>query len=214
MTRDIAVLRAWLTVLMGISAVGVNAVPMIYFFSPWRSTRLGRIFMFQAASFAFAIDVSLLFQMWRPLDILVIFWSGVVLYTLIASSTSALAWWIWRLNRPSRKKVEIVKFTSPVYDVLKRVAQIYLPALGTLYFTLAQIWLLPYPEEVSGTILALDTFLGVLLGISSNTYDKTEKYGGTLAIEDHEDHSSLHLKDVDPVILTTRPDITFKIIRQ
>lgn len=62
--------------------------------------------------------------------------------------------------------------SSKVYDVLKFVAQILLPALGTLYFALASIWGLPYAEQVVGTITAIDTFLGVILGISSNKYYK------------------------------------------
>lgn len=59
-----------------------------------------------------------------------------------------------------------------VYDVLKWIALYLLPALGTLYFALAGIWNFPYGEEVVGTITAIDTFLGVLLGISSANYSK------------------------------------------
>ena len=58
------------------------------------------------------------------------------------------------------------------YDVLKWIAQILLPALGNLYFALAQIWGLPYGEEVVGTITAIDAFLGAILGISSAAYKK------------------------------------------
>lgn len=57
-----------------------------------------------------------------------------------------------------------------VYDVLKWIAQIVLPAAGTLYFALSQIWGLPYGEQVVGTITAVDAFLGALLGISSMDY--------------------------------------------
>lgn len=59
-----------------------------------------------------------------------------------------------------------------IYKVLKYVAQIALPAVGTLYFALAGIWGFPYGEEIVGTITAIDTFLGVLLGISAATYNK------------------------------------------
>ena len=59
-----------------------------------------------------------------------------------------------------------------VYDGLKWIALYLLPALGTLYFALAGIWNFPYGEEVVGTITAVDTFLGVLLGISSANYNK------------------------------------------
>ena len=62
--------------------------------------------------------------------------------------------------------------SNKVYDVLKWVAQIFLPAVGTLYFTLAATWGLPYAEQVVGTITAADTFLGVLLGISTVRYKK------------------------------------------
>lgn len=59
-----------------------------------------------------------------------------------------------------------------VYKILKYIAQIALPAVGTLYFALAGIWGFPYGEEIVGTITAIDTFLGVLLGISTATYNK------------------------------------------
>lgn len=59
-----------------------------------------------------------------------------------------------------------------LYDVLKWIAMILLPALGTLYFALAGIWGFPYAEQVVGTVTALDTFLGVLLGISTSHYNK------------------------------------------
>ena len=62
--------------------------------------------------------------------------------------------------------------SNKAYDVLKWVAMYLLPALGTLYFALAGIWGLPYGEEIVGTITAIDTFLGVILGISSSQYKK------------------------------------------
>lgn len=65
-----------------------------------------------------------------------------------------------------------MKMSNKVYDVLKYVTQIGLPALGTLYFTLSNIWGFPYAEEVVGTISAIVTFLGILLGISSAKYKK------------------------------------------
>ena len=63
--------------------------------------------------------------------------------------------------------------SNKAYDVLKWVAQIFLPAAGTLYFALAGIWGLPYGEQIVGTIVAVDTFLGVLLGISTKQYNKS-----------------------------------------
>lgn len=60
--------------------------------------------------------------------------------------------------------------SDKLYDKLKWVAQILLPALGVLYFALAGIWDFPYGEEIVGTITAVDAFLGVVLGISSKQY--------------------------------------------
>lgn len=61
---------------------------------------------------------------------------------------------------------------NKTYDVLKIVAQIWLPAIATLYFALAQIWGLPYGEQIVGTITAIDAFLGAILGISTANYNK------------------------------------------
>lgn len=59
-----------------------------------------------------------------------------------------------------------------IYDILRYVANYVLPGLGTLYFAVAQIWGLPYGEQIVGTITAIVTFLNVLLGISNNAYNK------------------------------------------
>ena len=62
--------------------------------------------------------------------------------------------------------------SNKVYDALKWIAMYLLPAFGTLYFALASIWGLPYGEQIVGTITAFDTFLGVILGISTAQYNK------------------------------------------
>lgn len=66
-----------------------------------------------------------------------------------------------------------MNISNKTYDILKWVAQYLLPASGALWLALASIWGLPYGEEIGGTIAAVDTFLGVLLGISSAQYNKT-----------------------------------------
>ena len=65
-----------------------------------------------------------------------------------------------------------MKMSNKVYDILKWVAQYLLPGLATLYFALASIWGLPFGEQIVGTITAVDTFLGVILGISTKQYNK------------------------------------------
>ena len=66
-----------------------------------------------------------------------------------------------------------MKMKNETYDILKYVAQILLPAIATLYFAVANIWGLPYGEQIVGTITAIDAFLGVCLGISSDNYHKS-----------------------------------------
>lgn len=68
-----------------------------------------------------------------------------------------------------------MKLENKVYDILKFIAQIFLPALATLYFALASIWGLPYGEQIVGTITAIDAFLGAILGISTAKYNKQKE---------------------------------------
>lgn len=63
-----------------------------------------------------------------------------------------------------------MRLSDSAYDTLKYIAQIVLPALGTLYFALSSIWGLPYGEQIVGTVTAVDAFLGALLKISTDQY--------------------------------------------
>ena len=65
--------------------------------------------------------------------------------------------------------------SDKTYDTLKWIAQILLPALGTLIFALASIWGIPYAEQIVGTITAIDAFLGALLGLSTMKYKKEKE---------------------------------------
>jgi len=65
-----------------------------------------------------------------------------------------------------------MKLSNNVYDCLKFIAQIFIPAVATLYFALAKIWGLPYASEITGTLAAIDAFMGALLQISTNQYNK------------------------------------------
>lgn len=68
-----------------------------------------------------------------------------------------------------------MRMYDKTYNVLKWMAQLLLPAMGTLYFALASIWHLPYGEQVVGTITAVDAFLGVILGITTAQYKQKQK---------------------------------------
>lgn len=105
--------------------------------------------------------------------------------------------------------------SNEAYDAGKFVAQIALPAVGTLYFTIAQIWGLPRPTDVVGTITAVDTCLGILLGLSTSSYNNSEaKYDGQV-IETAQNGSkvfSLELNDNVPLDnLSSVKSLTFKV---
>lgn len=62
--------------------------------------------------------------------------------------------------------------SNKVYNVLKWFVLVGSPALSTLIFTLGSIWGIPV-DKVIGSIAAITTALGVMLGISSYNYNKT-----------------------------------------
>ena len=110
----------------------------------------------------------------------------------------------------------MILFRGRTYDVLKFLAQLVFPALATLYFTLAGIWHLPSAEEVVGTIVALDTFLGVLLQLSTSAYNKSDaRFDGDMVIEPglHRDTFRLELNN-DETQIARKKEITFKVKRK
>jgi len=83
--------------------------------------------------------------------------------------------------------------TGKLYNVLKFLALVALPAVASLYFALAGIWGLPAAEQVVGTITVVDTFLGAILHISSNNYNSSTAQG-TLAIHEIGDKKTFKLE--------------------
>lgn len=71
--------------------------------------------------------------------------------------------------------------TDRQYTILKWVVGIVIPAIGTLYFGVAKIWNLPAGEQILGTLIVTQAFLGALLGISTKRYmDSDARFDGTL----------------------------------
>jgi hypothetical protein len=106
--------------------------------------------------------------------------------------------------------------SNKLYDVLKFLAQIALPAVGTLYVTLAALWDLPKPQEVLGTILAIDTFLGILLGLQSAAYNKGVISAGNMnvtALDNGGKNFSLDL-DHEPEELEDATEVRFRVKKQ
>ena len=65
-----------------------------------------------------------------------------------------------------------MKLNDKVYDVLKWICLICLPALATLYGILSKVWGLPYGTEIVTTISAVAAFIGTLIGVSTIGYKK------------------------------------------
>lgn len=80
--------------------------------------------------------------------------------------------------------MKLFKMSDKVYDILKWIALILIPAIGTLYFALAGIWGFPYAEAIVGTLTAVDTFLGAILGISTSMYKKNQNESNDFNEED------------------------------
>lgn len=110
-----------------------------------------------------------------------------------------------------------MKLSNKAYDVAKSVAQIWLPALATAYFSLAQIWGLPQAEEVVGTITIIDAFLGGILKLSSSTYNNADtvggKYDGKIVVQNTTMGSTRYTLELNenPVALQTQQEALFKI---
>ena len=105
-------------------------------------------------------------------------------------------------------------FTNQQYDILKRVVMYVLPALGTLYFTLSQIWGLPRGEEVIGSITALTIFLSVSLGFSSKAYEKNGfDTDGSIVIDTSDPDTDVYrlVLNSDPEDLKNMSRVKFKI---
>ena len=67
---------------------------------------------------------------------------------------------------------------NKVYDILRWIAQYLLPGAAVLYFALSEVWGLPYTIEIVGSLVALNVFLGTLLGVSTLKYNKAQKAEG------------------------------------
>jgi hypothetical protein len=105
-----------------------------------------------------------------------------------------------------------MNINNKTYDILKTFAQIVLPALATLYFALSEAWGLGFGAEVVATITALDTFLGVFLGLNTKTYRKSEnRFDGKIGLKETEDKKSFTLNVNNPYSMKAGDEILFKV---
>jgi len=97
---------------------------------------------------------------------------------------------------------------------MKWLIQIVLPATGTLYLGLDQLWDLPAEQRVVGTILVVTTFLGVIMRISTSNYNKSDDaYDGKVVVINTPEGGktfSLELND-DPANIENMDSLRFKV---
>jgi len=184
MPHDPALLEFLIRIFSIIAAIFATSCPVIYSFSPWWSTPLGRVVMLQAVSFALFLDLIVLFKFLEPASSSAAFFAvRTIMYGMIGLATGSLTYMIWRLNhnKNSRKEV-LMRLSNQTYDRLKFIALVALPAIAIFYGTFAELWDLGFTKQIVGTIVAIDTLLGALLQISSNKYQQDESnYDGTLS---------------------------------
>lgn len=99
------------------------------------------------------------------------------------------------------------------YDKLKWIAQIFLPALATLVVTVFQGWDLPKGTEIAGTIMAVDFFLGALLGVSTKKYKKSDqRFDGVIVVQEEPDKIKANMvlnKEAEEII--GMDEVLFKV---
>lgn len=105
---------------------------------------------------------------------------------------------------------------NSTYDKLEFLAQILLPAFGTLYFALGEVWGLPSVDEVVGIIISIDAFLGVLLHLISIKHnDSNERFDGTMDVLERDDGGKTYSLNFDGPVdeLDQKAEVLFKVIK-
>lgn len=227
MPRDIETVVHIIRIFLMITALCTTAFPLLYLFSPWYRSNLGRAVMIQSVSVAVAIDVSVVRIFWIPewnLTAILLVNAGTLAFISVASLY--LTWMLFLYNfKPNKERPQMSNVTVPVdgfkkplisnelYDRLKWVAQIGLPAFGALYFALAPLWVLPNPDKVVGTVVAVDTFLGIVLGLATKNYNASDApVDGVMAITTNGDGKLFQLQlHSDPEELEQKDTVVFKV---
>lgn len=109
-----------------------------------------------------------------------------------------------------------------IYSVGKKAVQIWIPAVSALYFGLGTIWGFPAIEKVTGSCAVIAVFVGAVLRISSNNFDRSgagdTDQVGKLIVVPKEDGAFTYRLDldpaVDPVDIQDKKTISFKVVPQ
>lgn len=107
--------------------------------------------------------------------------------------------------------------SNKLYDTLKTIALVILPALGTFYVALSAIWGLPAAEQVSGTIVAVVTLMGVIIKLGDASYNASEgRFDGNLIVTPNNQGTggvvNLDLKGQNPeALVADKSEVTLKV---
>lgn len=110
-----------------------------------------------------------------------------------------------------------------LYDVLKVISLVFLPALATLYVALGGLWNFPAVTQVVGTIAAIDTVLGLILNKSSQNYINSpynlvgaESVGKLVVIQDEEGAAEGMRMEAykDPFVVPDQQKVVFDVGRE
>lgn len=103
--------------------------------------------------------------------------------------------------------------SDTLYNRLRFLSVIVLPALGSAYFALAGLWSLPKPDEVVGTIVILDTLMGIVVRTARRSYEKSEaRFDGTITVTPDEDPARSNLRvQLDPEAIAGKDEVTIKV---
>lgn len=116
------------------------------------------------------------------------------------------------------RRTQALAMSNRTFDILRQIAQLWLPALSALYFGLSQVWGLPFTEEIVGSIAVVDVFLGTILGLSRTKYQKASPaYDGELVLETRPDpQADLYSLELSTPLrdLPEKHEVTLKIHKQ
>lgn len=239
MIPDVATLMLWGDIALVVAAIATTAFPLLYMFSPWYRSQVGRLIMMKALAFAMAMDATVYFRFWLPENIKIAYLVNDIVFTAISIAVSALTIQLWRMNyskKPARsflmndetpgKHAAPPEFpethqllSDKTYNQLKWFTLIVLPAAGTLYVFMANLWDLPKAAEVSASVTGLVTFLGGVLGISTRAYNNSnDRFDGHIEIGENEHGvpvASMILKNYEnPADVVNQDQVVFKVQRK
>lgn len=115
-----------------------------------------------------------------------------------------------------QKPTALFQMSDKTYDFLNGLVKYVLPGAATLYLALAALWVLPYGEQVSGTIMAITTFLGIIIGISKRSYlALPPTYDGDVLVDAREEGEDLLTLALERPVEDIRnlDSVTFKVVR-